>query len=135
MKQEARNNDVKVLEALRGRLHLREAKEKGFPVIVIIDTLQKWNEELETQIRYFIQEASFLNLSIWIHAPIFLVPAVLLPTIGTIVVIQPSRSELKILEESFPSSRIEIESKRYSQGLFVYNKASGKGWQVINYSR
>jgi hypothetical protein len=135
MKQEPRNNDVKVLELLRDRLYLREAREKGFPIVIVIDTLQKWSEELETQVRYLIQETSSLKLSIWIHAPIFQVPADLLPTIGSIVIIQPIRSEIRILDECFPSSKIEIESKRYSQGLFVYNKASGKGWQVINYSR
>ena len=133
MKRETQRNDANVIKSLRTRLHNLNEQEKKYPIVVVLDIIQKWGEELESQVRYLLQEASSRNLSIWIHSPLFLIPTDLLPTVGTIVIIQPSRSEVKLLEEHFPSENHEFESKGGS-GFFIYNKRSSKGWQFVPYS-
>lgn len=134
MKREMQSKDANVIKSLRTRLHNLKEEEKRYPIVVILDIIQKWSEELESQVRYLVQEASYRNLSIWIHSSLFLIPTDLLPTIGTIVIIQPSRSEVKLLEEHFPSENHEFESKKDSRGFFIYNKRSSKGWQFVPYS-
>ncbi len=128
------NDSADAIEYLRNTLRRRSKNEKNFPVIFIFDTLQKWTEKLEVQIRYLIQEASFLNLSIWIHSPIFLIPKDLLPTIGNVVIIWPSISEVNLLAENLPLLDVELGAQKQSQGLFVYNKTSGKGWQFTEFT-
>lgn len=134
MKREMQSNDANVIKSLRSRLHNLKEEEKKCRIVVILDISQKWSEDLESQVRYLVQEASSRNLSIWIHTSLFLIPTDLLPTIGSIMIIQPSRSEVKLLEEHFPSENHEFESKKNSRGFFIYNKRSGKGWQFVPYS-
>jgi hypothetical protein len=133
MKREMQSNDANVIKSLRNRLHHLKEEEKKFPIIVILDIIQKWDEDLESQVRYLVQESSSRKLHIWIHSPLFLIPTDLLPTIGTIAIIQPSRGETKLLEAHFPSEHHEFESKKDSRGFFIYSKNSGKGWQFVLY--
>lgn len=120
--------NAKAIAQIRVWLRERLRNENGFPIIFIFDTLQKWIEDLEVQIRYLIQEASHLNLSIWIHSPIFLIPTDLLPTIGNVVIIWPSKSEIKLLEDNLPGLDVDLESKKQLQGLFIYNERYGNTW-------
>jgi len=127
------NDSAKVIANLRSMLHERSEGEKEFPIVVIFNTLQKWTEELEIQIRYLIQDASFLNLRIWIHSPIFLIPSDLLPTIGNVVIIWPSKNEVRLLAENLPSLEVEFGIEPQAQGLYFYDKASGNEWQFSEF--
>jgi hypothetical protein len=115
-------------------LRERSDDEKKIRIVFIFDTLQKWADELEIQIRHLIQEASSLNLSIWIHSPISLIPNDLLPTIGNVVIIWPSKSEIKLLEENLPGLDVDLETKKKLQGLFIYNERFGNEWKVIEFT-
>ena len=121
-------DNARTLEHIRGWLRERPRNEKKTPIIFIFDTLQKWIGELEIQVRYLIQEASSLNLSIWLHSPIFLIPSDLLPTIGNAVIIWPSKNEIKLLEENLPGLDVDLDTKKQLQGLFIYNERHGNKW-------
>ena len=112
--------NAKVIAHIRGWLRERSDDEKKIRIVIIFDTLQKWADEVEIQIRHLIQEASSLNLSIWIHSPIFLIPNDLLPTIGNVVIIWPSKNEIKLLEENLPGLDVDLETKKQLQGLFLF---------------
>jgi len=117
--------------------HFRDStsvNKRHHPIVIVVDTLQKWSESLEVQIRYLIQEASGQNLSVWLHTPIQLIPIDLISTIGNVVIIWPSQNEIKLLSENLPAIDVNFWGKRQSQGLFIYNKVSSTGWQFIEFS-
>lgn len=127
-------DNAMVIAHIRSWLRERSDDEKKIRIVVIFDTLQKWADELEIQIRHLIQEASSLNLSIWIHSPIFLIPNDLLPTIGNVVIIWPSKNEIKLLEENLPGLDVDLETKKQLQGLFIYNERFSNKWKVIEFT-
>jgi len=130
IEHKSQNESAEKISILRSVLQGRK-NSRATPVVIVLDTLQKWSEVLEVQIRYLVQEASYLNLSIWIHAPLHLIPNDLLPTIGNIVVIWPSKNEIKLIAENLPAVDVELWGQKQPQGLFIYNKSTPNGWQFI----
>ena len=134
IEENSQGESAEKMAYLRAFFSAQSRRTESHPVVILIDTLQKWSEALEVQIRYLIQEASSLNLSIWLHTSIRLIPEDLITTIGNVVIIWPSKNEIKLLSENLPAIDVDFRGKKESQGMFIYNKLSGKGWQFKEFS-
>ncbi|MFZ5904110.1 MAG: hypothetical protein ACOYZ8_11240 [Chloroflexota bacterium] len=104
----------------------------SFPIIFVVDTLQKLNPKLDQELRVLIREAPMNRLSVWLHCPLTSIPPEIFSIIGNVAVIWPSKKEYLILKENLSSDQITINHVPHTRGmLFISNivLSDGKGWQ------
>ena len=103
-----------------------------FPIIFIVDTLQKLTPTLDRELRILIREAPMNRLSVWLHCPLNAIPSELFSIIGNISVIWPSKNDYDILKEHFSTDHFDLDGDIKKRGmLFASNLIiqNGKGWQ------
>lgn len=123
---------IKNLTKFRRQILPRKAGD-SFPIIFVVDTLQKIPLTLEKELRTLIREAPMSKISVWLHCPLSSVPQDLFSVIGNVAVIWPSQSEFEILKNNLSVDRfIDNDGLEHHRGmLFISNiiTPKGKGWQ------
>lgn len=130
-KSQSELQSAKMIERVRKAILPRSPND--FPIIFVLDTLQTLSEPLEKELRILIRESPMNHISVWLHCPLTSVPRDLLPVIGNVAVIWPSKSEFDILKENLSTDRfVDIDGASHPRGmLFISNivTSDGKGWQ------
>lgn len=129
---QSETQSIKNLIKLR-RAILPRKPDETFPIIFVIDTLQKIPATLEKELLILLREAPLNHLSIWLHCPLNSVSSDLFSVVGNAAVIWPSEKEVRLLKENLSVDTYQDEvGKSHSRGmLFVSNiiTPAGKGWQ------
>lgn len=123
---------VTVLEQTENALRkFLPRQDKKFPIIFVFDTLQKWDDKLDTLVRFLVREAPLANFGVWIHSPIAQVPQDLFPSIGNVVAVWPSQQEIEFLKQHLPADVIGMENQKYTRGALIFSNklVEGKGWE------
>jgi hypothetical protein len=107
-------------------------------IIFIVDTLQKWEHQLEFQLRELIGEASTINVNLWLHCPLDLIPTDLISTIGNVIVVWPTVNEINILSNYLPLVQHEYSEFELSRGMLFCRSIPSKEenrWQLVNLNK
>jgi hypothetical protein len=120
---------AEIISKLRFSLYPRPKESP--PLIFIIDTSIKWTTSQENVLRQIIREAPLLNLSVWLHCPLHLIPFDLISSIGNVAIIWPSKSEIEILKNLLPNDKFCGPEVPLLHGMLFFSSllCSDKGWE------
>jgi|GEM_PF-4575985 len=109
---------AKELSIIRVKIFPRSIE--SVPIVLLVDTLHKFNPYLENELRNIIHEASFSNFSVWLHCPLHNIPIDLITTIGNIIAIWPTENEIEIISRHLPIGEIDLPGSTLSEGMMGY---------------
>lgn len=105
------------------------------PIILVFDSIHKWGDSLESEVRYWLREAPQSNISIWLHCPLDNLPVDLVTTVGSVVAVWPSKNEITLLRNMLPLREVTWEGESSHNGILIYSHElfkSEKGWQLTS---
>lgn len=116
------NQDSASAMLTRFRYHYILDSKSDSTLIFLVDTLQRWAIPFENELRHLIHEAPLSNISVWLHCPLYLVPTDLIPTIGSILIISPTKGEIEILRNHMTAK--EMPQEDLSNGVLFVRRDS-----------
>lgn len=111
---------------LERRIEGWRAQGNQITVLFLLETLRKWNDELDTAVRLVLENAPYLNLNLWLHSSLDLIPDDLLPTIGNVLILWPSPEEVRYLKAKLPTREVDLGREIHPSGAFVHLHFSGE---------